>query len=141
MILLDTDHLTILYYTEHPRTASLKAAISVSADPRVVVSVVSIEEQFRGWMTEVARHRDVHKQIAAYDRLIALLDLLKSWEVVPFDDRSADEFKKLRQQRVRIGTQDLKIAAIALANDALLLSANLREFRAVPQLRVENWLE
>ena len=36
---------------------------------------------------------------------------------------------------------DLKIAAIALVNDALLLSGNLRDFRQVPGLRVENWLE
>jgi tRNA(fMet)-specific endonuclease VapC len=36
---------------------------------------------------------------------------------------------------------DLKIAAIALVNQALLLSANLRDFEKVPQLRVENWLD
>jgi tRNA(fMet)-specific endonuclease VapC len=35
---------------------------------------------------------------------------------------------------------DLKIAAIALVHDALLLSANLRDFRKVPGLRVESWL-
>ena len=35
---------------------------------------------------------------------------------------------------------DLKIAAIARANDALLLSANRRDFAKVPGLRVENWL-
>jgi tRNA(fMet)-specific endonuclease VapC len=49
-------------------------------------------------------------------------------------------FKGFRKQEIRIGTQDLKIAAIALANDALLLSANVRDFQKVPGLRVENWL-
>jgi tRNA(fMet)-specific endonuclease VapC len=48
---------------------------------------------------------------------------------------------RLRRLRIRIGTQDLKIAAIALSRDALLLSANLRDFQRVPGLRVENWLE
>lgn len=41
--------------------------------------------------------------------------------------------------RPRIGTMDLKIAAIALANDATLLSRNLRDFGKVPGLRVEDW--
>ena len=41
---------------------------------------------------------------------------------------------------LRIGSQDLKIAAIAMTQDALLLSANLRDFQKVPGLRVENWL-
>lgn len=35
---------------------------------------------------------------------------------------------------------DLKIAAIALMNDALLLTANMVDFKQVPGLRVENWL-
>jgi predicted nucleic acid-binding protein len=34
----------------------------------------------------------------------------------------------------------LKIAAIALANNARLLSANLRDFEKVPGLHVENWI-
>lgn len=36
---------------------------------------------------------------------------------------------------------DLKIVAIALVQDALLLSSNLRDFRQVPGLRVEDWLQ
>jgi hypothetical protein len=47
---------------------------------------------------------------------------------------------KLREQRIRLGTLDLKIAAIALVNDTLLLRANLRDFERVPRLRIENWL-
>ena len=35
----------------------------------------------------------------------------------------------------------LKIAATALVNNALLLSANQRDFERVPGLRVENWLD
>ena len=38
-------------------------------------------------------------------------------------------------------TQDLKIASLALANDALLLSANLRDFEQVSGLSVESWLD
>lgn len=34
---------------------------------------------------------------------------------------------------------DLKIAAITLAQDALLVSRNLRDFSRVPDLRVEDW--
>jgi tRNA(fMet)-specific endonuclease VapC len=47
---------------------------------------------------------------------------------------------KLRERKSRLGTLDLKIAAIALVNDTLLLTANLRDFERAPQLRIENWL-
>jgi tRNA(fMet)-specific endonuclease VapC len=59
---------------------------------------------------------------------------------VGWNEPAADALGQFRAQRIRIGTQDLKIAAIALANDALLLSANLRDFEQVPNLRIENWL-
>jgi tRNA(fMet)-specific endonuclease VapC len=59
--------------------------------------------------------------------------------LLPFDNRAAAEFDRLRQSRIRIGTMDLKIAAIALANDATLLTRNLSDFRKVPGLRAEDW--
>jgi predicted nucleic acid-binding protein len=49
-----------------------------------------------------------------------------------------DSLKFLRQQ---VGTQDLKIACICLANDATLLTRNLADFQPVPGLRVESWLD
>jgi tRNA(fMet)-specific endonuclease VapC len=73
-------------------------------------------------------------------RLARLFEFLASWDIVLFDGLAADEFIRLRKQRLRVGTQDLKIAAIALVNDALLLSTNLRDFERVAGLRVENCL-
>jgi tRNA(fMet)-specific endonuclease VapC len=58
---------------------------------------------------------------------------------VDYDQREAVEFERLRQARIHIGTMDLKIAAIALANNATLLSRNLADFGKVPGLRVEDW--
>ncbi|HTU20274.1 MAG TPA: type II toxin-antitoxin system VapC family toxin [Gemmataceae bacterium] len=58
-----------------------------------------------------------------------------------FDERAAEQFDNLRTRKLRLGTMDLKIAAIALVNQALLLSANRRDFEQVPGLRAENWLD
>ena len=50
-------------------------------------------------------------------------------------------FENLKRQRLRCGTMDLKIAAICLVHDGLLLTRNLSDFAKVPGLRVENWLD
>jgi tRNA(fMet)-specific endonuclease VapC len=54
-------------------------------------------------------------------------------------DRAATEFARLLSPRLRIGTMDLKIAAIALTQDATVLTKNLKDFGRVPGLRVEDW--
>ena len=52
MILLDTDHLVILRYEDHPRYSALKAKIEAAGQP-LATTIVSVEEQFRGWLAEI----------------------------------------------------------------------------------------
>ena len=56
-----------------------------------------------------------------------------------YDDDASAGFPALRRLRLRIGSMDLKVAAIVLSQNGLLLSRNLRDFRQVPGLRVEDW--
>jgi tRNA(fMet)-specific endonuclease VapC len=62
-------------------------------------------------------------------------------DIAPFDEAAARQFDDLREQKLRIGSRALNIAATALVNHALLLSANRTDFERVPGLRVENWLD
>ncbi len=140
MILLDTDHLSVLSEVEGSGAKFLKGRMERSTDQVFATTIVSVEEGLRGWLAFINRYQDIHKQIPAYFRLGKLFDFLFDWEILLFDFRAAEEFTRLRRERVRIGTLDLKIGSIALVHNALLLSANLRDFRKVPGLRVENWL-
>ena len=140
MILLDTDHLSVLINEEAAKHPELDERLRSSDDKDVAAPIVSLEEQCRGWLAQINRLPKVQDQVLAYE-LRNLFYYYGEWEIVPFDANAADMFNRLRKQKVRIGTQDLKISAIALVNDALLLSANLRDFKKVPGLRVENWLE
>lgn len=128
MILLDTDHLSVFLETRNAAHTRLLARIDAVPE-EVALPIITIEEQLRAWLAQIRRTNDVHRQI------------VQKWRVVDWNERAADHFEGLRSIRIRIGTQDLKIAAIALANDAVLLSANLRDFEQVPGLRVENWLD
>jgi tRNA(fMet)-specific endonuclease VapC len=118
----------------------LSARIRNSAE-EFGTTIVCLEEQLRGWLAAIKRKPDVSHQVDVYHRLEELWEFFGAWKILPFDERAADFFKKLRKERLRIGSQDLKIGAIALTWDALLLSANLRDFRQIPGLRLENWLE
>ncbi|MBW4601459.1 MAG: type II toxin-antitoxin system VapC family toxin [Calothrix sp. FI2-JRJ7] len=47
-------------------------------------------------------------------------------------------YQSLKAQRIRIGTQDLRIASIVLANNAILLTRNLQDFNKVPELIIQH---
>jgi tRNA(fMet)-specific endonuclease VapC len=91
-------------------------------------------------MAYIARARTVAQEIEAYARLKRHLRNFRNILVLDFDERAAVEYQVLRRLRIRIGTMDLKIAAIALAHDATLLTMNLSDFRMVPGLKVADWI-
>ena len=139
MILLDTDHFSVLADSRHARHTSLVSRLS-AVDEAVAIPVIAVEEQLRAWLAQIHRAKDAFQQVTPYDRLIRLIAVLSEWEITRWSEAASEEFARLRKLRVRIGTQDLKIAALTIENDALLLSANLRDFRQVPDLRVDDWL-
>ena len=77
--------------------------------------------------------------LVVYERIQRHLQTFRDLTVLPFDLAAANQFEMLRQAQIRIGSMDMKIAAICLANDATLLSRNLRHFQQVPDLKVEDW--
>jgi tRNA(fMet)-specific endonuclease VapC len=88
----------------------------------------------------IHREQNARGQIRAYQRLGHLFKFFGAWTILPWDEAATDIFEQLKRQRLRIGTMDLKIASITLTHNSTLLSSNLRDFRTVPGLRVEDWL-
>lgn len=105
------------------------------------VAVATVEEEMRGWLAEINRHTNPHQQISSYAKFQRQIEVLASWLILPLDSESAELFLNFRRQGIRIGSMDLKIACIALAYDATLLTRNTADFSKVPGLRFENWLD
>lgn len=138
MILLDTDHVSILQ-RESELAESLRDRLS-GADDLIGTTAITLEEQSRSWISQIGRQKRVIDQVPYYDRLIAMFDFFSAWEIVGFSEQAAAEFENFRKQRIRVATTDLKIASIAYSGDFLLLTANKRDFERIPNLRFENWL-
>ena len=69
-----------------------------------------------------------------------LEEFLAPFRSLPFDDRCAAEYGRIRAQTGSlIGPNDLLIAAIAVVNGAILVTHNTREFIRVEGLAIEDW--
>jgi tRNA(fMet)-specific endonuclease VapC len=138
MLVLDTDHMSLLEWGSGS-SGVLRERLADTAPDQVATTIISYEEQMRGWMAYIARAKSMVQQLQAYQRLRRHLENYRQIPVLEFDEAAIDEFQHLRRARIRIGTMDLKIAAIVLSRDAILLSRNLADFGKVPRLNVEDW--
>ena len=135
--LLDTDHISLLR-RGGANALPLEMRLAAVPDAEIVTCVVVYEEQMRGWMAEIARMQTGAQFLIPYNSLATTLTIYCALTVLPFEERAATYFDTLKSQRIRIGSQDLKIAAIALANDAIVLTRNVRDFSRVPGLKFED---
>jgi tRNA(fMet)-specific endonuclease VapC len=88
MYILDTDHISV--FDRGGKFAQILLSKLAIVDPsQVVTTIVTYEEQMRGWLSYTARSRSIQEQIAAYKRLERQLANYQKMSVISFDERSA----------------------------------------------------
>jgi tRNA(fMet)-specific endonuclease VapC len=132
---LDTDHLTLIRKGQ----AEVVARLAATPESDIAITILSIEEQFRGWFTQVRRARDAERLARAYQGLFDVVDMAKSLPVLPFSRAAVDRYLGLRKTLPRLGKHDLAIAAVALEHNATVVTRNRQDFEQVPNLHVEDW--
>jgi tRNA(fMet)-specific endonuclease VapC len=138
MYLLDTDHLSVLE-RGGAESERLRRRLQVVPPDQVTATVVSYEEQTRGWLSVMAKARSLEDQVTAYGYFQRYLQVFCAVPLIAFDTAAAAIVQQLQRQRLRIGTMDLKIASIALAQQASLLARNGADFQKVPGLHIDDW--
>ncbi len=138
-VVLDTNHFTEIIRESEAGGRLTRRLIENEAD--VFVSIITAQESFEGWLAVIKSRPPGPEQVKGYSQFRRSIDTLGKFSLLDFDLEAAEGFTKLRKLIPRTGTMDIKIAAISLAHDCLLLSRNIRDFNQVPGLRVESWLD
>jgi tRNA(fMet)-specific endonuclease VapC len=103
------------------------------------MSVISVEELLRGRLAQVNRAKEPDERVRGYYWLSKTLDFLCGFKILTYDPHAEVHFQTLRSKKIRVGSRDLKIAAIALSNQATLITRNRRDFDQIPSLTIEDW--
>ncbi|MEH2168339.1 MAG: type II toxin-antitoxin system VapC family toxin [Nostoc sp.] len=134
--ILDTDHVTL---SQHGNSKILQRAQAVGSS-NIFITTVTLEEQLKGRLASISKCATKSELLAvAYRNLRITQIYFCSMNLLDFDDAAYSYYQSLRQQKIQIGTQDLRIAAIALVNEAILVTRNHRDFSKVPNLCLEDW--
>jgi tRNA(fMet)-specific endonuclease VapC len=133
--ILDTDHVS-LFQTGHPLVT--ERVQSIDPNP-IAVTIVTVEEQMYGRLNRIRRAKSTDELRLAYFNLNRTLAYFQSISVLDFDSSAADCYQSIVSQKLKVGTQDLKIASIVLSRNAVIVTRNFRDFSKVPGLKIEDW--
>ena len=133
--ILDTDHASLL----QRGNVAIAARLDALAATAVAITMITADEQLQGRLTIIRRARTQVDIVRGYDRLYETLRFYNSVALVLYDAVAAARFDDMRRQGIRIGTQDLRIAAIVLTQGTTLLTRNTRDFSQIPGLITEDW--
>jgi tRNA(fMet)-specific endonuclease VapC len=139
MLILDTDHVVEYQKGTSLESRRLKERLDSATEP-FGTTIITVEEMMRGWMAAVHRNHNPRNQIHAYISLRQLFRFFATWHVLDWNGAAADRYDLLKREKTKVGTMDLKIASIAMANNAVLLTRNIKDFEQIAGLRVDDWM-
>jgi tRNA(fMet)-specific endonuclease VapC len=128
--LLDTN--VCIAYLKNRNSRVNRYFNTIESDKIALCSVVK-SELFYGSMKSNNPQKSLNIQLLFFRQFISL----------PFDDSCAEIYGKVRTDLEKKGTSissnDIQIASIALANDLILVTHNVREFSRIEGLKIEDW--
>ncbi len=133
--ILDTDHLSLLQRGH----SIVRKRLNTTRAEQIAITIISAEEQIRGRLKIIRQAKSSSELVLPYQRLRDLLEDFSTINLLDFTSDASIIYDELVRQKIRIGTQDLRIAAIALAAKGIMVTRNRRDFEKVPMLQLEDW--
>ncbi len=133
--ILDTDHFS-LFQRGYPQ---VRRRVNAVPSEDMAITIVTAEEQLYGRLNRIRRAESAEQVISAYRQLRETLEDFKTINLLDFDLDAFNCYAALLRQKIRVGTQDLRIAAVVMSKNAILVTRNRRDFERVPGLRFEDW--
>ncbi|MEB3215994.1 MAG: type II toxin-antitoxin system VapC family toxin [Nostocales cyanobacterium 94392] len=132
---LDTDHISLL---QRGNPVVISKVADVNPD-EIAVTIITIIEQMYGRLDVVKKAKSKQELVTAYALLKQTFNRLCQGNILDFDETAFDIYSQLVAAKIRIGTQDLRIAAITLSVGATLVTRNRKDFEKVPDLQIVDW--
>ena len=132
---LDTDHLS-LHLRGHQQ---VRERLVLIAPDQVAITIITAEEHLRGRLAQVSKAAAGDAYSTAYAYLHKAITDLAKLNILDYDTAADTIYQDLKRQRLRVGSQDLRIAAITLANQGYLVTRNRSDFGRISGLIFEDW--
>lgn len=131
--LLDTDSASLAL------NGTQRVLSRVQRTPDVWLSGIAAEEITRGLLAVINKSRDKSDMPALYELLARTLKAFCDYNIHSYNEEAARIYASFSPQVKRVGTQDCRIAASAIAAGWIVVTANQKDFSRIPGVRFEDW--
>ena len=137
--ILDTDH-TSLFLAGNK---SIIAQVAEHSD-NIAITIITVQELFNGWNGKLNDPRQVNNLSNLYTKLWKTTEFFKIITILNYRD-TENCYNDLRQNNRDLAKKrlekDLRIASIALMQNATVITRNYKDFSQVANLQIENWVD
>jgi tRNA(fMet)-specific endonuclease VapC len=131
LYLLDTN--TCIYFLNRS-SERIVSQFKKYSPSEILLSSITVAELFYGAEKSKARKKN----------WAVVEEFVSNFNIVPFDEKSCQTYAKTRasleKSGLPIGPMDLLIASISIANNYILVTNNIKEFKRIKGLKLENWV-
>lgn len=135
---LDSDHISLIQ-----RGNTLVGSRVMQNLPDLAIAIISVQEIFNGWAGRLNRSDREAQKIVDYTKLRQTVEFVKLLDVLNYDENASQTYLRLIQNNPELGKRridkDVRIAAIALTQNAIVVTRNRKDFGLVPGLQLEDW--
>lgn len=136
--ILDTDTASHL---QRGRASVIERAEELSRE-QICLTVITQIEMREGRYQGIRGAANKEQLLRAWQLLQDTETFLSRFIILPLDEAAATVFERLVKMKLgKISRHDLLIACIALSRNATLVPHNVKDFKRVPNLRIEDWVE
>lgn len=132
---LDTDHVTLHFRGN----SQVLHKLTLTSPDEIATTTITAEEQLRGRLAQIKKASTTEALAIAHQSFRQAIYDLAKLNILEFNSAAITIFEELKRQRFRVGSQDLRIAAIAIANGAILVTRNRVDFEQITGLKIEDW--
>jgi tRNA(fMet)-specific endonuclease VapC len=138
LYILDTDHIS-LFLGNYP---SVRDRV-LQTQSECSITIISVQEIFNGWVGQLNRVENEAYKIEIYQRLHLTTQFIQQMPVLNYEQTASAEYQQIIKANPILAKRrlekDMRIAAIALANEATIVTRNKRDFEQVLKLNIEDW--
>ena len=138
--ILDTDHVSHLLQGNKAVSSRVNRVL-----PNLAITVVTVQEIFNGWIVKINSASESTELVRLYTKLWTNLEYFKNVRILNFDAKAYNCYESLLKENKQLNKKrlqkDLRIAAIAISVNAVMVTRNKRDFSLIPGLVIEDWTE